>query len=130
MAPQATGKSVQAVSPEHRAMNTAGRNRPYAWLWHCYTLFVFRQSAALFDPLVKPVDHLTRGDPDTQIIIRHIEHLIAQPVGFQAAINHMPQIACIDIGEYIAAAGCGIGDEGREVVAYSCGSMTLLIRNP
>jgi hypothetical protein len=45
-------------------------------------------------------------------------------------LHHLAEVTSVDVGENVATPQRGIGEEGRKFSAYSCGSMTLLIRRP
>ena len=81
-------------------------------------------------PVVEAVPDLLRRRSHGHVGVGDVEDLVAQPVGLEAALHHLAQVAGVDVGEQVAAPQRRVGEEGGNISAYSCGSMTLLIRRP
>jgi hypothetical protein len=64
---------------------------------------------------------------DGHVGVRDDEDLVAEPVGLEAVLHDLAEVAGVDVGEDVAPRAGSVRNGGN-ISAYSCGSMTLLMR--
>jgi len=67
------------------------------------------------DASVEALVHFVAGNPYRRVIVRDVEDLVAEAVGAEAALDHMAEVAGIDVGEDVASPQTGIGDDRGEL---------------
>ena len=70
--------------------------------------------AAHLDTVVEALDDLLRRRGHRHVGVGDVEDLEAEPVGLQAALHHLPQVADVDVGEDVAPPQRRVGQERRE----------------
>ena len=67
-------------------------------------------------PVVEAVLDLLRRRRHRHVGVGDVEDLVAQPVGLEAALDHLTQVAGVDVGEQVATPQRRVGEERREHV--------------
>ena len=66
------------------------------------------------DTVVEALDDRLRRRRHRHVGVRDVEDLVAEPVGLQAALHHLPQVAHVDVGEDVAPPQRRVGQERGE----------------